>query len=111
MDAEYIALALVAQEGMPVRQSLKEMRIGMSSAISVFVANTAATAMARSAGSTSRAKNVDLRYHFVRDHVENDAISVKHVRSADQLADYMTKPLPTPTFADLMRRSGIDPGS
>lgn len=107
-EAEFMALALAVQEVLWLRQLLQKMHVKVDHATTIYVDNTAAIAMARSTDGTSRAKHIDLRYHFIRDHIEHGAISIKHVRSADQLADYMTKPLATQTFANLVRRSGIE---
>lgn len=110
-EAEYMALALAAQEVQRIRHLLQEMKIGVTTATTIHVDNTSAIAMARSAGSTSRVKHIDLRVHFVLEHTESGDIDVKHVRSADQLADYLTKPIAMPSFADLERRSGITSAS
>ncbi|KAI9914470.1 hypothetical protein PsorP6_007394 [Peronosclerospora sorghi] len=56
-------------------------------------------AMAERVGYQSRAKQIDLRYHFIRDPV-NDG-------STQQLADFMTKPLQTPQFAKLAQSAGF----
>ncbi|KAE8969014.1 hypothetical protein PR001_g27622 [Phytophthora rubi] len=106
-EAEYMAIAVAVQEVLWVRQLLKEMAIGIGCATDVFIDNKAAISMASNSGYTPLAKHIDLRVHFVRDHVENGAIKVQHVRSAQQLADYLTKPLPTPQFVLLVTASGV----
>ncbi|KAE9338779.1 hypothetical protein PF008_g11896 [Phytophthora fragariae] len=106
-EAEYMALAVTVQEVLWVRQLLKEMAIGIGCATDIFIDNKAAISMASNSGYTPRAPHIDLRVHFVRDHIENGAIKVQHVRSAQQLADYITKPLPTPQFVLLVTASGV----
>jgi hypothetical protein len=46
----------------------------------------------------SRTKHIDIRHHFLRDHVAKNDISLEGVRSEDQLADIFTKPLDKATF-------------
>ena len=41
-----------------------------------------------------KTKHIALRYHFIKDHVEDGNVEVHFVRSADQLADIFTKVLP-----------------
>lgn len=41
----------------------------------------------------SRTKNIHTRYHFVRECVDKGDVSIRHVSSADMLADLLTKPL------------------
>ena len=45
-----------------------------------------------------RMKHVDRRHFFVRECVENHRLRVPFVRTADNLADFFTKPLPARTF-------------
>ena len=40
-------------------------------------------------------KHVEVNYHFVRDRVAKKEIVVRFISSQDQLADVLTKPLPT----------------
>ncbi|GMF63004.1 unnamed protein product [Phytophthora fragariaefolia] len=106
-EAEYMALAVTVKELLWVRQVLKEIAIRLGCATDVFIDNKAAISIASNSGYTPRAKHIDLRVHFVRDHVENGTIKVEHVCSARQLADYLTKPLPTPQFMLLEAASGV----
>ena len=71
--------------------------------------NKSAISMATNLGYTPRAKHIDLRDHFVRDHVESGNISLKYVPSEDQLADFLTKAIPTPRFTHLRELRNIVP--
>ena len=46
----------------------------------------------------SRTKHIDIRHHFLRDHVARNDILLCGVRFEDQLADIFTKPLDGSTF-------------
>ena len=46
----------------------------------------------------SRTKHIDIRHHFLRDHVARNDILLCGVHSEDQLADIFTKPLDESTF-------------
>lgn len=41
----------------------------------------------------SRMKHIDVRYYFIREHVEQGTLNIEHVPGEDQLADIFTKPL------------------
>ncbi|TYZ57133.1 hypothetical protein PybrP1_002567 [[Pythium] brassicae (nom. inval.)] len=69
--------------------------------------NQSAIQIATNRSYTPRAKHIDLRAHFVRDHVESATIELKYVPSKSQLSDLLTKVLPTPRFAELRNSSGI----
>ena len=45
-----------------------------------------------------RTKHIDRRHFFVREKVEDFTVTVPFVRSADNLADFFTKPLATKPF-------------
>jgi hypothetical protein len=40
-----------------------------------------------------RTKHIDIRHHFLRDHVNLGNISLMHVKTEEQLADIFMKPL------------------
>ncbi|GKE10756.1 retrovirus-related pol polyprotein from transposon TNT 1-94 [Tanacetum coccineum] len=55
----------------------------------------------------SRAKNIDVRYHFIKEQVENRIVEVYFVRTEYQLADIFTKPLPRERFNFLIEKLGM----
>lgn len=46
----------------------------------------------------SRTKHVELDLYFVREKVQNQSLFVKHIRSADQIADIQQRPCPAQGF-------------
>eukprot|EP00965_Chrysotila_dentata_P002598 84930-Pleurochrysis_carterae.AAC.1 len=48
-----------------------------------------------------RTKHIDRRHFFVREKVETHDITVPFVKSADNMADFFTKPLPPRVFFQL----------
>nr|GEX50886.1 copia protein [Tanacetum cinerariifolium] len=46
----------------------------------------------------SRAKHIDVRYHFIKEHVENGIVELYFVRTEYQLAGIFTKPFPRERF-------------
>jgi methyl coenzyme M reductase subunit D len=54
----------------------------------------------------SRTKHIDIRHHFLRDHVAKGDI-ILGVRSEDQLADIFTKPLDKTRFCMLRNELNI----
>ncbi|KAE8887498.1 hypothetical protein PF003_g28407 [Phytophthora fragariae] len=102
-----MSMALAVQEVVWLRHLLEEMGLKAVGATPVYVDNKSAISIATNHGYTPRAKHIDLRAHFVRDHVAKETINVIHVPSAKQLADYLTKLLPTPQFTALLQLSGV----
>ncbi|GJS37449.1 hypothetical protein Tco_0535831 [Tanacetum coccineum] len=55
----------------------------------------------------SRAKHIDICYHFIKDQVENGIVELYFVRTEYQLADIFTKPLPRERFNFLIDKLGM----
>lgn len=55
----------------------------------------------------SLTKHIEIRHHFLRDHVEKGDIVFDHVDSKYQLADIFTKPLAIEPFFNIRRELGI----
>nr|GEV47467.1 retrovirus-related Pol polyprotein from transposon TNT 1-94 [Tanacetum cinerariifolium] len=55
----------------------------------------------------SRAKHIDVRYHFIKEQVENGIVKLCFVRTEYQLADIFTKPLPRERFTFLIDKLGM----
>ncbi|GJX73086.1 hypothetical protein Tco_0311681 [Tanacetum coccineum] len=55
----------------------------------------------------SRAKHIDIRYHFIKEQVENGIVELYFVRTEYQLADIFTKPLPRERFNFLIDKLGM----
>ena len=47
--------------------------------------------------------HIDIRHHFIREHVEHSIVSLKHVPTKNQLADLFTKSLDKKRFKTLLR--------
>lgn len=55
--------------------------------------NQAALAIAQNPVHHQRSKHIDIRYHFVRDTVQNDKIVIDYIPTSQQTADILTKAL------------------
>jgi len=96
MESEYIALSQTVKEVVWLLSCLKEIDFMVNSKITVpvFVDNKAAIDFSTSRIEKSRTKHIDIRFHFVRDFVQNGVVRIKYVESTRNLADIFTKALP-----------------
>ena len=60
--------------------------------------NTSANNLSKNPIQHSRTKHIEIRRHFIRDHVQNEDILLKFIPTKDQLADIFTKPLNADRF-------------
>ena len=52
-------------------------------------------------------KHVAIKYHFIRDQVDNGTVVLKYCKTEDMLADIMTKGLPRVQFEKLRQMIGV----
>ncbi|GKE65103.1 hypothetical protein Tco_1519264 [Tanacetum coccineum] len=55
----------------------------------------------------SKTKHIDIRYHFIKEHVEKGTVEIYFVGTKYQLADLFTKALPKERFEYLVHRIGM----
>ena len=66
--------------------------------LQVYEDNAGAIQLAENPLSSSNSKHIDVRHHFLREHVFSGSISIVHVPSESQHADVLTKPLSRESF-------------
>ena len=71
------------------------MRIG---AVNVFKDNEGAIKLATNTHASRSTKHIDVKHHLVRDASDARKVRVAYVKSEDQHADLITKPLDRQTF-------------
>ena len=98
-EAEYIAMADGVKEALYVRGVLVFLtpRLG-SPSIGVFEDNKGAIDLAKNPVSSSNSKNIDVRYHFLRELVGKGDLCVKYSRTEDHHADILTKAIARKSF-------------
>jgi hypothetical protein len=101
MEAEYRALAIGAAELAWLRMLLRDLGVYVSHAPVLWCDNTSAISLASNPVFQARTKHVEIDYHFVREKVVRGDLSVKFISTDDQLAELLTKALPSPRFITL----------
>jgi hypothetical protein len=54
-----------------------------------------------------RLKHIEMRYHYVRDMVQKNILSIQYVSTAEQVADILTKPLSLTKFVCFRYKFGV----
>ena len=54
-----------------------------------------------------RTKHIDLRFHFVREAVEDNKITITYIPTEENVADIFTKALTRPKFEAFIERLGL----
>jgi hypothetical protein len=91
MEAEYVAASEAAKDVVWLTRLFNEI----------------ATKLAKNPIFHKRSKHIDIRAHFVRELVEEGKLIIKHIVSKDQVADLLTKPIPSTQFRRLRDKMGL----
>ena len=69
--------------------------------------NTSAINLTKNPVQHSRSKHIEIRHHFIRDHVNNGNICVEFDPTENQYADIFTKPLEKLIFEYIRNEIGL----
>jgi len=92
-EAEYVGATPAVQEVVWLRDLLCELGITDTSPSILNMDNRGAVSLTRGAGDSNRTKHIDIRYHFIRSHVESKCIKVQYLPTDEMIADILTKNL------------------
>ena len=106
VEAEYIALTPAVKEALWLKQLFEEISIPMGP-IELKTDAQGALDLATNARFSQKTKYIDIRHHFIRDHINTKDIELKHVPIQEMTADILTKPLARPAFELLYSKLGI----
>jgi hypothetical protein len=83
------------QQGIPVLNATPKM------CYKIFEDNVGAIEMANIPTMRPRTKHLNIKYYHFREEVSKGTISIHHMRTEEQIADILTKPLPEASFRKL----------
>ncbi|GJX48584.1 retrovirus-related pol polyprotein from transposon TNT 1-94 [Tanacetum coccineum] len=103
---EYVAAAGCCAQVLWIKSQLANYDV-LYDKVPIFCDNTSAIAISNNPVLHSRTKHIDIRYHFIRDHILKGDIELHFVPTDLQLADIFTKPLAEPSFTRLVAELGM----
>ena len=74
----------------------------------IYCDNIFSIALSKNSVFHGRRKNIEIRYHFIRELVENGDIQMEYCKSEQQLTNIFTKPLGIGSFVHLRESLGVD---
>ena len=89
-EAEYVGISEICKEILFIRETFEFLNITIQYPIIIQVDNVGAIYITKN-NDGKRTKHIDIRYHFVREYVEDDIVKISFVKSADNIADVFTK--------------------
>nr|GEW96803.1 copia protein [Tanacetum cinerariifolium] len=105
-EAEYIALSGCCAQILWMRSQLTDYGLGFNK-IPMYRDNKSVIVLCCNNVQHSRSKHIDIRYHFIKEHVENDVIELYFVNTEYQLVDIFTKALGRERIEFLINKLGM----
>eukprot|EP00873_Tetraselmis_striata_P005357 jgi/Tetstr1/425621/TSEL_016041.t1 len=98
VDAETVSLAQAIKDGIHLKMLVSEILGSPVQPLIMMEDNQGAISYATNAVISDRTKHIDVKWHFVKDHVEAGTVRVNYIATDLNTADMMTKPLPRPAL-------------
>ncbi|XP_065628616.1 secreted RxLR effector protein 161-like [Quercus suber] len=106
VEAEYIATASCCAQLLWMKKLLHDYGITQDT-MCVYCDNTSAINLSKNPVQHSKSKHIEIRYHFIRDLVEERTVYLEFINTKNQKADIFTKPLDGPKFEFLHMTIGV----
>ena len=79
----------------------------ISGPLTLYCDNQPAVLYSSNNNSSGAAKHTDIKYHVVKDRIQDQIISLKYINTKFMLADPLTKGLPPSIFRDYVAGMGL----
>ena len=90
IEAEYIAAAMEMKDALWLKAVLTELGKDPGP-INLKVDNQGTIALIKTGSCNPKSRHIDVRFHFIREHIENGNCTVKFVGTLEQVSDIFTK--------------------
>jgi hypothetical protein len=105
-EVEYISIGNCCAQLLWMMQTLLDYGISFKN-VPLMCDNQSVMKLATNLVQHSRMKHIDIRHHFLRDHVGKGDISICSIGMDDQLVDIFTMPLDESRFCKLMSEMNV----
>lgn len=109
-EAEYIALGDGVKEMLWLLQVLRDMNLDDYKKlipVTMYEDNFGCIKLGENTTTQKRTKHIDIKHHFLREHVQSGTIKLEHIKTSKMIGDIMTKALPAVTFDTLTKEMNM----
>jgi histone deacetylase 1/2 len=110
IEAEYKALANATTELIWVEALLQELGVKLKQKPCLWCDNLGATYLSINPVFHARTRHIEIDFHFVRERVAANLLSIRFISSKDQVADGFTKALPVRQLDEFRRNLNLSQG-
>ena len=105
-EAEYVALSAATQEVVWLNRFLSDIKAAQMPVV-IKEDNQGTIALAKNPISHNRTKHIDIKFHYVREALEDGIINLIYCPTEQMTADILTKPLIRQRFETLRLEMGL----
>lgn len=106
-EAEYVAAAMATSQVYWLRKILGDIGMKQKEATELFCDNQSAIAMSKNPVFHNRTRHINIKYHFIREAIEEGEVQLTFCKSEDQVANNFTKALPKEKFFKFRELLGV----
>ena len=108
-EAKYVVVAVNCSNIVWFKQLLEGMEVEIKELVFVFCDITSAINILKNLVMHSKTKHIAIKYHFVRELVQDKEIRLEYVHTKEKISDIFTKPLSKDAFLYLRGKLGVIP--
>lgn len=108
-ESEFVAAASAAQECLWLHKMFNDLQLDWELPTVIFEDNFGCRRVAK-LPETKRSKHFDVRYHFLKELVEDGELTLEAIDTKNQVADGLTKALPRVTYETFVRELCLERG-
>jgi hypothetical protein len=108
-EAEYIVATFYCTQVLWIKTNLKDIQVPYDQHVSIMCDNTSAINLSKNLVQHSKTKHIPIKYHFLREQVQDWVVKLEYVPSKEKIADIFTKPLPRDSFEYFREKLGVLP--
>ena len=101
-EAEYVAAFDAAREAAWLRQLYRDITQRDCSPLTLHIDNQSVICIANNTTSSKRSRHMDVRFHYIREEIQNNHVRTVHCATQYMIADILTKPLSRDRFSELL---------
>ena len=109
VEVEYVAVAINCTNIVWLKHLLKRMKEEVNKPVILYCENTSAINISKNPVMHAKTKHIAIKYHYVRDLVEDKKVKMEYIHTKEQIVDIFTKPLPKDAYEYLRGKLGVKP--
>ncbi|TYJ99556.1 Retrovirus-related Pol polyprotein from transposon TNT 1-94 [Cucumis melo var. makuwa] len=106
-EAEFIAATAIVNQALWLRKILLDLDLEQRESTKILIDNKAAIAISHNPMFYNKTKHFNIKLFFLREVQKSEEVILVYCKTEDQVADILTKPLPTCKFEFLRSKLGV----